>query len=157
MKTKFIFSIILLLSIFANAQQHRNYGRGGMSRIEELEKIKLIEVLNMDEQTTLKFFSRRSEYQNKIKALNKNGDEQLDKLSDSINKNGDKNTEELKNLINEYLSTGEAIAREKNKFINSLNDILTYEQISKLLVFEKKFRDEIRGLLFKERMKNRQP
>src|SRR3989304_343947 len=152
MKNKITFSLIILLSVFANAQQHRNFGRGGMSRIEELEKIKLIEALNMDEQTTLKFFSRRTEYQNKIKTLNKNGDEQLDKLSDYINTNGNKNTDELKNIINNYLSTTESIIKERTKFINSLSDILTYEQISKLLVFEKKFRDEIRGILFRERM-----
>ena len=155
MKSKIIFSLIFLLSIFVNTQQYRNYGTGAMSKIEELEKIKLIEALNMDEQTTLKFFARRTEHQNKIKELVKNGDDQLDKLSDYTNKNGDNNTDELKNLINSYLSTTESIAKERNKFINSLSDILNYEQISKLLVFEKKFRDEIRGILFRERMKKK--
>ena len=36
-------------------------------------------------------------------------------------------------------------------FVNSLSDILSYEQIGKLIIFEKRFRNEVRKLLIKER------
>jgi len=156
MKTFFtiLFAFVLVLPIFAqdNAPQRDRRGQG---KIEELEKIKLIDVLQMNEETTLKFFARRNEYQNKVKELMANANDQLDKISDYIKNNGDKNTTELKKMINEYLSYNEAIAREKTKFINSLDDILSYEQISKLLVFEKHFREELRKLLFRSRMNHR--
>jgi hypothetical protein len=146
-----LFAFILSLPSFAqdNGPQRNRRGQG---KIEELEKIKLIDVLQMDEQTTLKFFARRDEYQNKVRDLNADADSQLDKISDYIQKNGDKNSSELKKMINEYLAYNEEIAAYKTKFINSLTDILSYEQISKLLVFEKHFREELRKLLFRPRM-----
>jgi hypothetical protein len=146
-----LFAFIVVFPGFAqdNGPQRNRIGQG---KIEELEKIKLIDVLQMNEETTLKFFARRNEYQNKVRDLMASANDQLGKISDYIKKNGDKNTVELKKMINEYLSYNESIASERTKFINSLSDILSYEQISKLLVFEKHFREELRKLLFKSRM-----
>lgn len=156
MKTFFtiLIAFAFVLPIFAqdNGPQRDRRGQG---KIEELEKIKLIDVLQMNEETTLKFFARRNEYQNKVRDLMASANDQLDKISDYIKDNGDKNTAELKKMINEYLSYNESIAREKTKFINSLTDILSYEQISKLLVFEKHFREELRRLLFRSRMNHK--
>ncbi len=154
MKTLLSFLFILSITFlnYGQADYHRMQ-RGPMGKIEELEKIKLIETLQMNEETTLRFFARRTEHQNKLRELSQKANEQLDKISDYIKKNGDKNSVELKKMINDYLSYGEAIAREKTNFINSLSDILTYEQISKLLVFEKNFRDELRKIIFRGRMR----
>ncbi len=152
MKTLFTILVIfsITLPVFA---QDKGQGRNwkGRDKIEELEKIKLIDVLQMNEETTLKFFARRSEYQNKVKDLMSDADVQLDKISDYVKNNGNKNSAEMKKMIDEYLSYGEAIAKERANFINSLNNILSYEQISKLLVFEKHFREELRKILFKSR------
>ncbi|HKI77903.1 MAG TPA: hypothetical protein VKA26_05135 [Ignavibacteriaceae bacterium] len=150
MKTHITILFLILLTISVNAQGRRNMHGNARGKIEELEKIKLIETLKMDEQTTLKFFARRTEFQNKVKELSKKSDDELDKISNYIEKNSDKNSIEMKKMINDYLSYSEMIAKEKTNFINSLNDILTYEQISKLLIFEKKFREEIRKLLFRQ-------
>ncbi len=152
MKTFFTIFFALALIFPALAQgngQQRN--RRGQGKIEELEKIKLIDALQMNEETTLKFFARRNEYQNKVKDLMADADTQLNKISDFVKNNGDKNSTEMKKMINEYLTFNEDIAKEKTNFINSLSDILSYEQISKLLVFEKHFREELRKLLFRPR------
>ena len=152
MKTFFTLLIILSIIVPAFAQGNGpDKDRKGMGKIEELEKIKLIDVLQMNEETTLKFFARRSEYQRKVKDLITKANDQLDKISDYIKNNGEKNSTELKKMISDYLSYGQAIAKEKANFINSLNDILSYEQISKLLIFEKHFREELRKILFRSK------
>ena len=152
MKTLFTLLAIILITLPSFAQDKGpDKDRRGMGKIEELEKIKLIDVLQMNEETTLKFFARRSEYQRKVKDLMSSANTQLDKISDYVKNNGDKNSAEMKKMIDEYLSYGEAIAKERTKFINSLNDILSYQQISKLLVFEKHFREELRKILFRQR------
>jgi hypothetical protein len=46
------------------------------------------------------------------------------------------------------LKNRESIEIKRNQFVNSLDDILSTEQIAKLIVFEKRFRDEIRNVLF---------
>jgi hypothetical protein len=37
---------------------------------------------------------------------------------------------------------------ERERFFNSLNDILTYKQLAELTLFERRFREEIRDVLF---------
>jgi len=155
MKTKLFLLLIIAISFSTFAQMGQHRRRNGMTKIEELEKVKLIESLNMDEQTTLKFFARRTEHMNKMKKLVRKSDDLLDRISDLIKKDDEKNSAELKKMISEYLSGSEAMVKEKENFINSLSDILSYEQISKLLVFEKRFREELKGLLFRQRMKGR--
>jgi len=155
MKAKLFLLLIIAISFSTFAQMGQHRRRNGMTKIEELEKVKLIESLNMDEQTTLKFFARRTEHMNKMKKLVRKSDDLLDRISDLIKKDDEKNSAELKKMISEYLSGSEAMVKEKENFINSLSDILSYEQISKLLVFEKRFREELKGLLFRQRMKGR--
>ena len=43
-----------------------------------------------------------------------------------------------KQIISELFKTKESIESSRNQFINSLSDILSTAQISKLIVFEKK-------------------
>ena len=155
MKTKLFLLLIIAISFSTFAQMGQHRRRNGMTKIEELEKVKLIESLNMDEQTTLKFFARRTEHMNKMKKLVRKSDDLLDRISDLTKKDDEKNSAKLKIMISDYLSGSEAMVKEKENFINSLNDILSYEQISKLLVFEKRFREELKGILFRQRMKGR--
>ena len=120
-------------------------------KLDQLEKIKLIEALDMDEETTLKFFSRRNEHQMKMDELVNRADEIILQM-EVIFKSGKVYTEaELKSLINEANTIHNEIGQEKSKFINSLDDILTTEQIAKLIIFERRFKDELRRAMFKGR------
>ena len=148
-----IFSAILLFSCFGNAQGKKHHDSDAFKKIEELEKIKLIDVLGLNEETTLRFFARRSEYKNSQADLMKSGSKLLDQMDDIVKKDNDPTNLEYKKLIDEYMGIETKIVQNRVNFISSLSDILTYQQISKLLIFEKKFRDEIRQMLFKERPK----
>jgi uncharacterized protein (UPF0305 family) len=149
-------SFVLIASLVANAQVMKGSEEGPLKKIEELEKIKLIETLGMDEQTTLKFFARRTKYREEQSQLNKNMTDLLDQISDLTKKDDGKNEAELKKMIEQYQDIENKILRKKQEFYNSLNDILTYKQIAKILVFERKFREEIRAALLQERRKWRQ-
>jgi hypothetical protein len=125
-------------------------------KIEELEKLRLIDVLNMDEQTTLRFFARRDKFKDGVKNLYGKEDKILDKMFTIINSDSSsKGDGELKKLVSQYLDTESQITQSRANFVNSLNDILSEDQIAKYLVFEKKFKDEIRNLLFRERLRSR--
>jgi hypothetical protein len=146
----------LIAALGVNAQGSKGSDEGPMKKIEELEKIKLIETLGMDEQTTLKFFSRRTKYREEQTELVKNSSGMLDQISEFTKKDDKKNDEELKKMIDQYHDLENKILRRKQDFYNSLNDILTYKQIAKVLVFERKFREEIRSALLQERRKGKQ-
>jgi DNA-binding ferritin-like protein len=117
-------------------------------KLEQLEKIKLIESLDMDEDTSIRFFARRNESKREIQELEKKIEDIIFELEKSFNTEDKNQDEKQKQLISEMLKNRESIELKRNQFINSLGDILSTEQIAKLIVFEKKFRDEIRNVLF---------
>jgi hypothetical protein len=120
-------------------------------KLEQLEKIKLIEALDLDEETSIRFFARRNESINEVQELEKKADELIFELEKSFNSEDNNQSEKQKKLISEMLKIRESIEMKRSQFINSIDDILTIEQIAKLIVFEKKFRDEIRNVLFDRR------
>jgi flagellar hook-basal body complex protein FliE len=123
--------------------------------MEELKKIKLIEILEMDESTSIKFFARRSEHQKKIEGLHKTAKLQIDQLDELIKDEKNSSDQVLKKSIDEISQIQENISRERQSFIKSAAEILTPIQMAKLVVFEERFRDEVSGILFKERFKKR--
>ena len=58
---------------------------------------------------------------------------------------------ELKSLIEEANTIHSKIVQAKSDFINSLDDILTTDQIAKLIIFERRFKDELKRAMFKGR------
>ena len=144
-----IVSIIFSGVIFSQPERWRNEEMRG--KFEQLEKIKLIEALGMNEETTLRFFARRSEHQKQQEEIQKKINEKIDNL-ELIFKSGRVATvDELKSNINEVNSLRSELEKNRKDFIDSLSDILTYDQIAKLIIFERNFRDQVRKLIMKDR------
>jgi hypothetical protein len=117
-------------------------------KIESLEKIKLLETLNLDEDTAVKFFARRNEHKEKMKALMDEQDAQYKKIEDKLSSLTNDNDPSLKKMIDSYLTINQKMDDERKRFFDSLSDILTLKQQAKLAIFEKRFRQEIRDILF---------
>jgi lipopolysaccharide export LptBFGC system permease protein LptF len=149
MKNLFItlLTVILLTSI-SFPQQMKEKGMKNREKLEQLEKIKLIEALDLDEETSIRFFARRNDSKKEIQELEMKAEDIISELEKSFNSENKNQSENQKQLISEMLKTRESIELKRNQFISSIYDILTVEQIGKLIVFEKKFRDEIRQVLF---------
>ncbi len=149
MKNLFItlLTVILLTSI-SFPQQMKEKGMKNREKLEQLEKIKLIEALDLDEETSIRFFARRNDSKKEIQELEMKAEDIISELEKSFNSENKNQSENQKQLISEMLKTRESIELKRNQFISSINDILTVAQIGKLIVFEKKFRDEIRQVLF---------
>jgi seryl-tRNA synthetase len=152
MKNLYLLTIIFLsLSFIAFSQPDRNKFLKQRNKIHQLEKLKLIEVLDMDENTSIKFFARRNEMQNEIESLQDKEDEILSKLEETIKSDEKNNETTQRQLINDLQNVKDKIESAKKHFINSLNDILSTEKIVKYIVFEQKFRDEIRRIILDRR------
>ncbi|MCW8813556.1 MAG: hypothetical protein OQK65_08500 [Chlorobium sp.] len=152
MKTAYIIILISFLfagSLYSQRDKWRDDDMRG--KFEQLEKIKLIETLQMNEETTLRFFARKSEHQKQQDEIQQKIDEKIDDL-DLIFKSGRVATvDELKSNINEINVLHSELDKNRIDFINSLSDILSYDQIAKLIIFERNFRDQIRKLIMKDR------
>ncbi|MFC2102968.1 hypothetical protein ACFLSS_00900 [Bacteroidota bacterium] len=151
MKAILLLSIFLLLNSTSLAQRRDRPPHGVPEKILQLEKIKLIESLEMDEETTLKFFSRRTKHKKVVGNITEKEDSLIGQIESIIKGNQESSESELKQLIKELNSIQAEFHQTKTEFINSLNDLLSTEQIAKLIVFERRFRDELRGVLFRDR------
>ena len=110
----FTVSLMIVLSIQSLSQMHDRPPQHMRDKLNQLEKIKLIEVLAMDEETTLRFFSRRNGHKVKIDELVKRTDEIITQM-EVIFKAGRVYTEaELKSLIEEANTIHTEIVQTKS-------------------------------------------
>ncbi len=146
--------LIIIFSCFSYGQ--RDEKRDPREKIEALEKIKLLEVLNLDEETAIKFFARRNDHQKKMKEVFEELEQQRKKINEKVSSVKNDNEPEIKKMVDNYFATQQKLDEERKKFIYSLNDILSYKQIAQLTLFERRFREEIRDFLFphKKRMRD---
>ena len=148
--SKLMILMIILLSstpLFSQSK-HSERERPFSKRFEELEKLKLIETLNLEEEIVVKFFARRNKLKNEIAELHHEKEKTISLLEDLINdKKAGLDFSSLLNKINENeLKQFEV----RDKFISSLPDILTQEQIAKYVVFERNFRKDVKNLLIEK-------
>ena len=61
MKNFIIIALLFATPLFAQKNMHERGRRNFGKRFEELEKIKLLEMLNLDEEVAIKFFTRRNQ------------------------------------------------------------------------------------------------
>jgi len=148
---KLVLLIILLFSTALIAQKGKWQDEEAREKFEQLEKIKLIETLEMDEETTLRFFSRRSEHRKQQDEIQEKIKSNIDNLDVMLKSGRVVATEEFKSKIDEINNLELQLEKNKVEFLNSLFDILSYEQIAEMIIFEKRFRNEVRKLLIRER------
>ena len=146
-----ILIIVLFLPFMIIGQQDRP-PQHFQKKLDELEKIKLIEILSLDDETMLKFLNRRKEYNDKIRDLFEQVVSKTEQLEKALDNESDSN---IKNLVSDIIKTEDNISKTRQNYFHSLSDILDDRQIAKLLVFEKNFRKEMRDIIFKD--KKRKP
>ncbi|HET55305.1 MAG TPA: hypothetical protein ENN33_08820 [Ignavibacteria bacterium] len=151
MKIQLLVMIILLTVNMNLAQPYQKHDKNPRERMEQLEKLKLLEALDLNEEEAIRFIARRNEFRDEHKELIQKRDEIILNIELAIGKNKAENEVDYQKKIEEFLTIEEKLIHHRAKFLNSLEDILTQEQIAKLIVFELKFKQEIRDLIIKRR------
>jgi len=150
-----VLSLLVLTVVFLSTNLFSQKGKWQdeemRAKFEELENIKLIETLQMDEETTLRFFSRKSGHKLQQGEVQEKIREDIENLDVILKSGRAVTTEELKSKIDEINNLELQLEKNKVEFLNSLTNILSYEQIAELIIFEKRFRNEVRKLLMRDR------
>jgi len=153
-KLTIIVSLLLLFSDVSFSQVIKPRNHKGESRIERLEKLKLIESLDLDEEKTLIFFARRTAHRKSTINLQEQAENKIFAIEKLLNSEK-VNDRELKKLIDEYSALEKNINDERAIFIASLKDILSTEQIARLMIFERKFKKEIKDVIIRDRQRRK--
>lgn len=138
-------SILVVFSV-TNAQNgpeshRRDFGK----KFDQLENIKLLEILNLDEETSIKFFTRRNKMKNQTNKLMKEHYDVVSNIEQLLNK--EEGNKSYAKLLEKSLTLDKEISKTRGDFFESLDDILSKEQIAKVIVFEFKFKRDLRDML----------
>lgn len=150
MKTKLVI-ILLLLTGVTFSQGLRKHHWGPKEKMEQLEKIKLLEVLDLSEEESIRFFARRNEFKEEHKKIMDERETLLFEMEQAIKKGTNEEDFDYLGTIEKIVSVEKKMVQQRADFINSLGDLLSTEQRAKLVVFESKFMQEVRDALMRRR------
>ena len=125
-------------------KEHRAHGehRGKVrERVEQLKKMKMIEVLDLDEETSEKFFTRYNNLQKKVDAAYdevRDAQRTLDEAVDNKLSAAD-----IERLTNTLLQKQNALQEANNEKIRAMKAVLSEEQYARYVMFEQKFLQEL--------------
>ena len=154
MKKLLLYILIILISLPVLEAQEKNFHQSDkpLKRIEDWEKIKLIEILNLNEDLSVRFFARRNEHQRKMKELIDKRDLAVQQMEKEIKDGAKPSDGGYREQVNSLISMEHKFLKERETYYKSLDDLLSPDQIAKLYIFEVKFRRELREKLMGQKM-----
>lgn len=123
-------------------------------RIEQLKKVRLVEMLDLTEEQSVRFFARMNEFENQGRDLHKQKMELLDKVERLVR--NDAEEKEFEKIFPEIKAVDEKILLEREKFFAGLSDLLNTQQRGKFLLFERQFERELREAMKEVRQRRHQ-
>ncbi|HXG00371.1 MAG TPA: hypothetical protein VNL69_06270 [Bacteroidota bacterium] len=147
------FVLLFLSLVFVTAAHAQPPGRPPLERIERFKKMRMLEILELGEEQSARFIARYNEQEQKRRELMKQRDELLDRLEQLLRAKADES--EYQKLFTEIIDINRRIGEERLAFFNGLSDLLTIEQRAKLLLFERRFENELREAMREAQQRRR--
>jgi hypothetical protein len=150
--------LALILALPAQAQWGEGPGKGpgngpkSKEKISMIKKMKMLEVLDLDEKTSDKFLAKYSVWEDKIQEKMETIGLAADELENSIRANHSKDeiTKRTAKLQQEQRDFSNLLFQAQEDIKTILNEV----QFAKYVLFEHKFKSELQKMIMK-RMKNR--
>jgi len=123
-------------------------------RVEQFKKIRMMEILGLDEQASIKFFARYNKNLEVMKDLRQKQVQALARIQKlrRIKASDD----DYANVVSDLRSLEDQVNQTKSKYIDDLKDVLTNKQLAEYLVFELRFQQNLRDLVRDVQQKNKQ-
>lgn len=152
-KAILVFAAMLFLSNVLSAQDLM--GQRWRERVLEFKKVRLLEILKLDEQNSVKFLNKYTKFSNELDQLELEREKVVNEIEVKL-KRGDK--EGYDKSIQELLELAKKEYEMRVNFYKELKDVLTEQQIAQVVVFERNFRREFMNAIRdiqRERMRRR--
>jgi hypothetical protein len=154
-----VLAALIFASSLALAQPpDRSPDQRPFERVEQWKKVRLIEMLSLSEDQSVRFFARLNEHDNTRRSLIKEKGEALDRIERLVRNKAE--GPEYEKVIPDIMAADAKIHDEQKRFFGSLGDILSSEQRAKLLLFERHFERELREAMRetqKRRLRGEEP
>ncbi len=139
--------IFLLLISHADAitQQRHQRMQEGRERLETLRQVKMIEALDVDEETAARISVLYNRHQKETRELIREIDLLVDELEDAVEAGKtDGELQQIRLQIKEKRNTNHA---NRMRFYSDAEIYLTPRQVAKLIVFERNFQRDMRRIM----------
>ena len=141
LRTFLLGALLYGVAAFSQPPQDRP-DHGPWERIEQLKKVRLIEMLDLTEEQSVRFFARMNEHDKVKKELIRQKGDLFDKIEQLVRNHA--GPKEFEQVFPDVLNVDAKLAEENRKFFESLGDVLTADQRGKYLLFERHFDRELR-------------
>lgn len=149
-KTIIIIFIALYLLIDSNAFSQPN--PKAIEQLKQFKKIKLLEILDLDEATAEKFLVKYNANEKKVEEKKKLLDDAVQDLENSLKNVASK--DEISKKTERVLQVTQEFQKAIDESLQSMKSILNEVQYAKYIIFEQRFRGEVQKAII-ERMKKR--
>jgi len=139
------FFLVLMISSNLLAQDPPPMRGPGAERIEQFKKVRLMEVLKLDEETSIRFFARYNKFVESLRGIQKDHNVLIDQLQKLTKSSA--NNSEIEQAIKDIVLCEEKIAETRSKFLSELKDVLSVKQIGEYVVFERNFNKNLREIM----------
>lgn len=119
-------------------------------KIQEIKLEKLTKKLELDDNTKTIFIEKYKAFSGSMKELNKKRAKAYKLMTENIESGSGLDT-----IVNQLLDYEEQINSKREEFVTDMKTILTSQQIAKMIVFERKFNNEIKKLLKQYQKENK--
>lgn len=136
-------AVALALAPSTSAQDDENIGKG-RKRIEEVRRVKIIEALDLNEEQAVRLFVREKEFRKAEQALNEKREATIERMRSLVKGGSDA---DIQKEVEALSAIGSDMLQKRMDYVLGLKDVLSMQQIAKLIVFEDTFRRELRDIL----------
>ena len=140
-----VFILISVISLNLIAQDQPPMRGPAAERIEQFKKVRLMEVLKMDEETSIRFFAHYNKYVEALHAIQKDHNTLIDQLQALSKSNA--NNSEIERAIKDIGMSEEKIAETRSKFLEELKDVISIKKVAEYVVFERNFNKNLREIM----------
>ncbi len=146
--------IIFTAGVISFCSQHATFAQNKNDDIrDKIEKIKLekmVKKMDLDESTAEIFTDRYKTFSKTLRELNQKRAKAYLQMTQNIESGTG-----LDSLLDEVLNVENQIDQERLNFVTDLKSFLTSKQIAVMIVFERKFNNQLRKLLQSYRKENK--
>ena len=119
--------------------------RPGAERVEQFKKLRLMEVLELDEEASIRFFARYNKHEAAVREIRQKQlgfIQQIQSLRRSQAPDAD-----YQRVLGELRALEQRLSETKLRYMDELTDVLTQKQVAEYIVFEIRFQQNLREIL----------
>ncbi len=143
-----IFLLIFSASVSAQfgrmGKMNSEHRAAALERIENYKKLRMVEVLKLNEEQSVKLLARYNKHRELTKGLEKERMAIVDKIENLLSANT--SDSDFNKNLNDLIDADKRLFELRAKYFSELKEIFSSKQIAEYIVFERNFMSDIRDI-----------